>query len=54
VLFDPVFTLIRTLFRLLFVFGAVVAIVLLLASGAAHGAGPTDAGRGEPPAGTLP
>jgi hypothetical protein len=53
VLLDPVFALIRTLFRLLFVLGAVVAIVLLLASGSAHGAGPTDAGSGQAPAGTL-
>ncbi len=53
VLLEPVFALIGTLFRLLLILGAAVAIIVMLVSGSAHGAGPGDAGAGLPPAGSL-
>ena len=52
-LLEPVFALIGTLFRLLLILGAAVAIIVMLVSGSAHGAGPGDAGAGQPPAGSL-
>ena len=54
VLFEPIFALIGTLFRLLIVFGAAVAIIVMLVSGSAHAAGPDSAGLPRPPARTLP
>ena len=53
VLLEPVVALIGTLFRLLLRFGAAVAIIFMLVSGSAHGAGPWDAGAGRPPTGSL-
>jgi uncharacterized integral membrane protein len=54
VLLEPVFALMRTLFRLLLVLSVVVGIVLILASGSARAAGPADAGLRHPRAGTVP
>jgi hypothetical protein len=51
VLLEPVFALIGTLLRLLFVLGAAVAVIVILVSGSAHGAGPDRAGVDRPPAG---
>jgi len=53
-LLEPILALIGTLFRLLFVLGVAVAIILMLVSSSAHGAGPADGGVDRPPAGTLP
>jgi hypothetical protein len=50
VLLEPVFALIWTLFRLLLILGAAVAIIVMLVSGSAHGAGPGDTGAGRQPA----
>jgi hypothetical protein len=54
VLLEPIFALIGTLFRLLVVLGAVVAIVLLLVSGSAHAAAPGDLGVGRAAPGPVP
>jgi hypothetical protein len=53
VLLEPMFALIGTLFRMLLILGAAVAIIFMLVSGSAHGAGPGDAGVDQSPAGTL-
>jgi hypothetical protein len=53
-LLEPVFAFLRTLLRLLFVLGVALAIILMLGSGSAHGAGPTDVGSAQRPAGTMP
>jgi len=54
VLLGPIFALIGTLFRLLLVLGAAVAIIVMVVSGSAHAAGPTAARAARPPAGALP
>jgi hypothetical protein len=46
-------SLIGTLLRLLFILGVAVAVIVLLVSGSAHGAGPAGAGVDRPPVGTL-
>jgi hypothetical protein len=53
VLLEPIFALIGTLFRLLVVFGAAVAIIVMVVS-SAHAAGPDDAGVHRAAAGTPP
>jgi hypothetical protein len=53
VLLEPVFALIWTLFRLLLILGAAVAIIVMLVSGSAHGAGPGDTEAVRPPARSL-
>jgi hypothetical protein len=54
VLLEPIFALIGTLFRLLLVLGAAVAIIVMVVSSSAHAAGTTDGGPTRPPAGALP
>jgi hypothetical protein len=52
-LLEPIFALIGTLFRVLVIVGAAVAVVVLLVSGSAHAAGPGATGAGRPATGPL-
>lgn len=52
-LLEPIFALIGTLFRVLVIVGAAVAVVVLIVSGSAHAAGPGATGAGPPATGPL-